>query len=67
MFVLQQKFPKADLEKMLASRVKYHAEHRDELRQALKTYLNNDQPVIEDGSGGCAARGDDWNDTLEED
>ena len=70
LFVLPQKFPKADLEKMLANRVKFHAEHREDLRTALKTYLNNGKPVIEDGSGGVAAAGaslDDWNDTLEED
>ena len=67
LFLLPQKFPKQELEKMLADRVKYHADNREELRMALKRYLNNGQPVIEDDSGGCAARGDDWNDTLEED
>ena len=72
LFLLPQKFPKPgpDLEKLLASRVKFHAEHREDLRTALKTYLNNGKPVIEDDSGGVAAAGaslDDWNDTLEED
>ena len=70
LFLLPQKFPKPDLEKLLASRVKFHAEHREDLRTALKTYLNNGKPVIKDGSGGVAAAEaslDDWNDTLEED
>ena len=56
---------------MLADRVKYHADNREELRMALKRYLNNGKPVIEDASGGGAAGGaaggDGWNDTLEED
>ena len=66
LFLLLQKFPKPDLEKLLASSVKFHAEHRDDLRTALKTYLNNGKPVIEDGSGGVAASVDDWNETLED-
>ena len=67
LFVLPQKFPKAALENMLANRVKFHAEHREDLRTALKTYLNNGKPVIEDGGGGVTASVDDWNDTLDED
>ena len=67
LFLLPQKFPKPDLEKLLASRVKFHAEHREDLRTALKTYLNNGKPVIEDGGGGVTASVDDWNDTLEDD
>ena len=67
LFVLPQTIPKADLEKMLAIRVKFHAEHREALRTALKTYLNGGQAVIEDASGGVAASVDDWNDALDED
>ena len=66
LFLLPQKFPKQELEKMLADRVKYHADNREELRMALKRYLNNGKPVIEDGSGGVAASVDDWNETLED-
>ena len=69
LFALPQKFHKADLEpeKMLAIRVKFHAEHREALRTALKTYLNCGHAVMEDASGGVAASVDDWNDTLDED
>ena len=62
-----QVIPKEELAKLLAGRVKFHAEHREELRTALKTYLNNGKPVIEDGGGGVTASVDDWNDTLDED
>jgi hypothetical protein len=64
-FVLPQVFPKAELEQHLAGRVKFHAEHREELRTALKTYLNHGQPVTDDG--GTAPAVLTWNDTLEED
>ena len=67
LFLLPQKFPKQELENMLVNRVKDHAKNREELRMALKRYLNNGKPVIEDASGGGAAGGDGWNDTLEED
>ena len=56
---------KPELEKVLAGRVKFHAEHREVLRTALKTYLNGGIPVPE----GCKDAGDvvvNWNDTLDE-
>ena len=64
-FVLQQVFPKAELEQHLAGRVKFHAEHREELRTALKTYLNHGQPVPDYVGGGAAVM--TGNDTPEED
>ncbi len=57
-------FPKAELGQHLAGPVKFHAEHREELRTALKTYLNHGQPVPDDVGGGAAVT--TWNDTLEE-
>ena len=63
--MLQQVFPKAELEQHLAGQVKFHAEHREELRTALKTYLNKGQAVLDDA--GAAAAAVAWNDTLEED
>jgi hypothetical protein len=54
-FVLQQVFPKAELEQHLAGRLKFHAEHREALRTALKTYLNDDQPVPDDVGWGDAS------------
>ncbi len=50
---------------MMAGRVKFHAQHREELRTALKTYLKHDQPVLDDVGGGAAVM--TWNDTREED
>ena len=38
--VQPQVIPKQELEKLLAGRVKFHAEHREVLRTAVKTYLN---------------------------
>ena len=63
--MLPQVFPKAELEQHLAGRVKLHAQHREELRTALKTYLNHGQPVLDEVGGGAAVM--TWNDTLEED
>ena len=63
--MLLQVFPKAELEQHLAGRVKFHAEHREELRTALKTYLNHGKPVPDDGGKKAAVT--TWNDTLEED
>ena len=63
----QQVIPKLELEKLLAGRVKFHAEHQEALRTALKTYLNCGHAVIKDASGGVAASVNDWNDMLEED
>jgi hypothetical protein len=61
--VLSQAFPKEELEQHLAGSLKFHAEHREALRTALKTYLNHGQPVPDDGSGAAA---DIWNDALDE-
>ena len=55
--------PKPELEKLLAGRVKFHAEHREVLRTALKTYLNGGVPVPE----GAADVVVNWDDTLDED
>ena len=51
--MLPQVFPKAELEQHLAGRVKFHAEHREELRTALKTYLKKGQAVLDDAGGGA--------------
>ena len=58
-----QVIPKQELEKLLAGRVKFHAEHREVLRTALKTYLNGGVPVPE----GAADVVVNWDDTLDED
>ena len=58
-----QVIPKPELEKLLAGRVKFHAEHREVLRTALKTYLNGGVPVPE----GAADVVVNWDDTLDED
>jgi hypothetical protein len=65
--MLPQVFPKVGLEQHLAGQInlKFHAEHREQLRTALKTYLNKGQRVLDDGGGGAASV--TWNDTLEED
>ncbi len=63
--MLPHVFPEVELEQHLAGRVKFHAEHQEELRTALKTYLNKGQPVLDNVGGGAA--GVAWNDTLEED
>jgi hypothetical protein len=62
--VLQQVFAKVELEQHLAGQVKFHTEHREELRTALKTYLNKGQAVLDYAGGGAA--GVSWNDTLED-
>ena len=59
--------PKPELEKLLAGRVKFHAEHREVLRTALKTCLNGGIPVPEGASGGPADVVVNWDDTLDED
>jgi hypothetical protein len=61
--VLQQAFPKVELEQHLAVCLKFHAEHLEALGTALKTYLNHGQPVPDDGSGAAA---EIWNDALDE-
>ena len=61
-----QVIPKPELEKLLAGSVKFHAEHREVLRTALKTYLNRGIPVPEGASGGSADVVLNWNDTLDE-
>ena len=60
--VQPQVIPKQELEKLLAGRVKFHAEHREVLRTALKTYLNGGVPVPE----GAADVVVNWDDTLHE-
>ena len=62
-----QVIPKPDLEKLLAGRVKFHAEHREVLKTALKTYLNGGVPVPEGARGGSADAVVNWDDTLDED
>ena len=57
-----QVIPKPEREKLLAGRVKFHAEHREVLRTALKTYLNGGVPVPE----GAADVVVNWDDTLDE-
>ena len=47
----------------MAGRVKFHAQHREVLRTALKTYLNGGVPVPE----GAADVVVNWDDTLDED
>ena len=63
----QQVIPKLELEKLLAGRVKFHAEHREVLKAALKTYLNGGVPVPEGAGGGSADVVVNWDDTLDED
>ena len=58
-----QVIPKQELDSLLAGRVKFHAEHREVLRTALKTYLNGGVPVPE----GAADVVVNWDDTLDED
>ncbi len=62
--MLLQVFPKAEMENHLAGRLKYHAEHREALRTALKTYLNHGQavPDVVDGIPAVST----WNDNIEE-
>ena len=55
--------PKPELEKLLAGRVKFHAEHREVLRTALQTYLNDGIPVPSGGSADVVVNRDD---TLDE-
>ena len=62
-----QVIPKQELETFLAGRVKFHAEHREVLRTALKTYLNGGVPVPEGARGGSADVVVNWDDTLDED
>ena len=62
-----QVIPKQELETLLAGRVKFHAEHREVLRTALKTYLNGGVPVPEGARGGSADVVVNWDDTLDED
>ena len=61
-----QVIAKQELESFLAGRVKFHAEHREVLRTALKTYLNGGMPVPEGARGGSADVVLNWNDTLDE-
>ena len=64
-FVPPQVIPTPELEKLLAGSVKYHAEHREALRTALKTYLNGGQ-AVQDGDKDAEDVDMNWNDTLEE-
>ena len=50
----------------MAGRVKFHAQHREVLRTALKTYLNGGVPVPEGARGGSDVVVN-WDDTLDED
>ena len=59
--------PKQELDSLLAGRVKFHAQHREVLRTALKTYLNGGVPVPEGACGGSADVVVNWDDTLDED
>ena len=61
-----QVIPKQELKKLLAGSVKYHAEHREALRTALKTYLNGGRPVLEGASWDAGDVVVNWNDTLDE-
>ena len=61
-----QVIPKQELEKLLAGRVKFHAEHREALRTALKTYLNGSRPVLHGASRDAGDVVVNWNDTLDE-
>ena len=64
----QQVIPKLELEKLLAGRVKFHAEHQEVLKTVLKTYLNSCKPVPE-GATSSGVPVDvvlNWNDTLDE-
>ena len=63
-----QLIPKQELEKLLAGRVKFHAEHQEVLRTVLKTYLNGSIPVPEGSSkdAGDASVVVNWNETLDE-
>ena len=62
-----QVIPKQELDSLLAGRVKFHAQHREVLRTALKTYLNGGVPVPEGAGGGSADVVVNWDDTLDED
>ena len=61
-----QVIPKQELEKLLAGSVKFHAQHREVLKTALKTYLNGGVPVPEGAGGGSADVVLNWDDTLDE-
>ena len=61
-----QVIPKQELDSLLAGSVKFHAQHREVLRTALKTYLNGGVPVPEGAGGGSAAVVVNWDDTLDE-
>ena len=50
----------------MAGRVKFHAQHREVLRTALKTYLNGGVPVPEGAGGGSADVVVNWDNTLHE-
>ena len=61
-----QVIPKDELDSLLANRVKFHAQHREVLKTALKTYLNGGVPVPEGAGGRSADVVVNWNDTLDE-
>ena len=61
-----QVIPKLELEKLLAVRVMFNAEHLEVLTTALKTYLNGGTPVPEGDSGVPADVVLIWNDTLDD-
>ena len=61
-----QVIPKQELDSLLAGRVKFHAQHREVLRTALKTYLNGGVPVPEGARGGSVDVVVNWDDTLDE-
>jgi hypothetical protein len=44
-FVPQQVIARQELELWLSQRVKLHAEHREDLRIVLKTYVNGSKPM----------------------
>ncbi len=54
LIMLQQVFPKVELEQYLAGSVKFHAYHCEALRTALKTYLNGSQAVPDVAEGAPA-------------
>ena len=62
-----QVIPKPELDSLLAGRVKFHAQHQEVLKTALKTYLNGGVPVPEGARGGSADVVVNWDNTLDED
>jgi hypothetical protein len=62
--VPQQVIARQELELWLSQRVKFHTEHREDLRTVLKKYVNCGKPV--DNAAEDAVPTSSWNETAED-